>query len=141
MSKYSKTQIVEGNPSIIDQILDDDHKIALATKLENVVNDDEWSSLIKSGENLVNKHLEKSDIANKNPKVKIGLTNFKYNNIVKGVVTSKQIYSDSIVAADLTKQRYFDISQNGLGENSIIFSATVFGDIENRRIEKKEHYL
>lgn len=140
MSKYSKTQIVEGNPSTIDQILDDDHKVALATKLENVVNDDEWSGLIKSGENLVNKHLEKSDIANKNPKVKIGLTNFKYNNIVKGVVTSKQIYSDSIVAVDLTKQRYFDISQNGLGENNIIFSATVFGDIENRRIEKKEHY-
>ena len=140
MSKYSKTQIVEGLSSVIDQVLDDDHKVALATKLENVVNDDEWSGLIKSGETLVNKHLEKSDIANKNPKVKIGLINFKYNNIVKGIVTSKQIYADSVVASDMTKQRYFDISQNGLGENNIIFSATVFGDIENRRIEKKEHY-
>lgn len=140
MSKYSKTQIVEGLSSIVDQVLDDDHKVALATKLENVVNDNEWSGLIKSGETLVNKHLEKSDIANKNPKVKIGLINFKYNNIVKGVVTSKQIYSDSVVASDISKQRYFDISQNGLGENNIIFSATVFGDIENRRIEKKEHY-
>lgn len=140
MSKYSKTQIIEGTSSIVDQVLNVEHKIALATKLENVVNDNEWSGLIKSGESLVNKHLEKSDIANKNPRVKIGLTNFNYNNIVKGVVTSKQIYPDSVVAADPTKQRYFDISQNGLGENNIIFSATVFGDIENRRIEKKEHY-
>lgn len=137
LTKY-KMKDAEGNE--IEQSLDENHKDELAGKLEEVVNGEDWSGLLKSGQAFVNEHLEKADVSNKNAKIHIGLLEYKYNNIVKGILTKKHVYSDAVLAGNPNKQKYFDISQNGLGENNLIYSSAVLGDIENRRAEGKEHY-
>jgi putative ATP-dependent endonuclease of OLD family len=136
ITKYLKNG--EDEPEVVN--LDMAKKIELAQKLEYVINDEDWTGLIKTGENSINEHLEKSDVNSKSSKINLRFLEYKYENIVKGVLTRKSVYSDEIIGDELFKQKYFDISQNGLGENNLILASAVLGDIENRRKEKIEHY-
>ena len=136
ITKYLKNG--EDEPEEVN--LDMAKKIELAQKLENVINDEDWTGLIKTGEDSINEHLEKSDINSKTSKINLRFLEYKYENIVKGVLTRKPVYSDELIGDELFKQKYFDISQNGLGENNLILASAVLGDIENRRKEKIEHY-
>tara|TARA_B100002049_G_scaffold237186_1_gene226678 strand:+ start:3925 stop:5772 length:1848 start_codon:yes stop_codon:yes gene_type:complete len=128
----------EGEPEEVN--LDMAKKIELAQKLESVINDEDWTGLIKTGESSINEHLEKSDINSKTSKINLRFIEYKYENIVKGVLTRKSVYSDELIGEELFKQKYFDFTQNGLGENNLILASAVLGDIENRRKEKIEHY-
>lgn len=136
MTKYQ----VENGGQPIDKELNADSKKELARKLESVIHDEDWSGLIKSGEKLVNEHLEKADINKKESRIHLKLLEYDYNNIIKGLLLRKPAYQDALLGDDLTRQRYFDVSQNGLGENNLIYASAVLGDLKNRRIEKKEHY-
>ena len=136
ITKYFK----EGEDEKQEVNLDQAKKIELAQKLENVINDEDWTGLIKTGENSINEHLKKSDINSKSSKVNLRFLEYKYENIVKGVLTRKPVYSDELIGDDIFKQKFFDITQNGLGENNLILASAVLGDIENRRKEKIEHY-
>lgn len=120
--------------------LDIAKKAELAQKLEQVINDEDWTGLIKTGEKSINEHLKNSDINSQTSKINLRFLEYKYENIIKGVLTRKPVYSDDLVKDDLYKQKYFDVSQNGLGENNLILASAVLGDIENRRKEKIEHY-
>lgn len=120
--------------------LDIAKKTELAQKLEQVINDEDWTGLIKTGENSINEHLKNSDINSQTSKINLRFLEYKYENIVKGVLTRKPVYSDELIGEELYKQKYFDVSQNGLGENNLILASAVLGDIENRRKEKIEHY-
>ena len=115
-------------------------KIELAQKLENVVNDEDWTGLIKTGQNSINDHLQNSDINSRISKINLSFLEYKYENIIKGVLTRKPVYPDNVLGNNLSIQKYFDISQNGLGENNLILASAILGDIENRRKEKIEHY-
>lgn len=136
ITKYFK----EGEDGQEEVNLDLAKKNELAQKLENVINDDDWTGLIKTGENSINGHLRNSDIESKTTKINLRFLEYKYENIVKGVLTRKPVYSDELIGDEIFKQKYFDVSQNGLGDNNLILSAAVLGDIENRRKEKIEHY-
>lgn len=138
--ELTKYKMKDADGKDIEQALDENHKDELAGKLEKVVSGNDWSGLLNSGQSFINEHLKKADVSNKNAKIKIGLLEYKYKNIVKGVLTKKQVYDDDVLDGREDKQKYFDISQNGLGENNLIFSSAVLGDIENRRAEGKEHY-
>lgn len=120
--------------------LDPAKKIELAQKLETVINDEDWAGLIKTGEDSINVHLKNSDINSKTSKINLRFLEYKYENIVKGVLTRKPVYSDELIGDEIFKQKYFDVTQNGLGENNLILASAVLGDIENRRKEKIEHY-
>ncbi|MFO8067360.1 MAG: AAA family ATPase, partial [Bacteroidales bacterium] len=136
MTKY---YLQNGNGST-EKELTDEHREELAQKLEEVVNDKEWQGLIKTGENYVNEHLKKADINKKEIQVNLRLQEYKYENIVKGILSQKPVYDENLIQDQPTKQRYFNVNQNGLGENNLIYAAAVLGDIENRRNEGKEHY-
>lgn len=136
ISKYYKE--VEGELEEIN--LDPEKKIELAHKLETVINDKDWTGLIKTGEDSINEHLKNADINSKTSKINLRFLEYKYENIVKGVLTRKPVYSDELIGNEIFKQKYFDVTQNGLGENNLILASAVLGDIENRREERIEHY-
>lgn len=136
ITKYFK----EGEDGQEEVNLDLAKKNELAQKLESVINDEDWTGLIKTGEDSINEHLKNSDIKSKTTKINLRFLEYKYENIVKGVLTRKPVYSEELIGAEIFRQKYFDISQNGLGENNLILAAAVLGDIENRRKEKIEHY-
>ncbi len=121
--------------------LDEKEKTALAKKLEDVVTGVDWKDLIDTGMSRINDHLLKADIKKKNSKVHIQLVEYEYDNIVKAVMTRKPVFATAKLAGgNERKQRYFDVSQNGLGENNLVFAASVLGDLINRRKVQKEHY-
>ncbi|HEY5535456.1 MAG TPA: AAA family ATPase [Ignavibacteria bacterium] len=124
----------------IEKALTEEFKNELALKLDNVINEKDWTGVIKTGEQFINEHLANADIKNKESRINLRLLEYKFNNIVKGILTRKPVYSDDLLKGDMTKQKYFDVSQNGLGDNNLIYSSAVLGDLKNRREEGKEHY-
>ncbi len=137
LTKYQT--MVDGE--LVDKALSKDEKESLAGKLQTVIEAEGWSDLIKTGEKFLNDHLELADIRNKSSKVHLKLIEYQYDNIIKGMLTRKPVYHpDLLVGEDAAKQRFFDVSQNGLGENNLIYASAVLGDLKNRRDEKKEHY-
>ena len=137
MTKYKRVNEAGENEEIE---LNVDKKNQLANTLQNVIQDRDWTGVVKTGESFVNEHLEKADIRKKESRVHLKLLEYKYDNIVKGVLTRKPVYQEELLNGDQTQQKYFDISQNGLGENNLILASSVLGDLKNRRAEQIEHY-
>jgi len=137
LTKYQIT--VDGQK--VDKELSKAEKDLLAGKLQAVVDAEGWADLIRTGENFLNEHLGLADIRNKSSRVHLKLIEYQYDNIIKGMLTHKPVYGQELlVGENATKQRFFDVSQNGLGENNLIYASAVLGDLKNRRDEKKEHY-
>lgn len=121
--------------------LNDLAKESLASKLEAVVQDEDWTGLVDTGTKHINEHLEKADIRTKQSRIHLRLLEYRYENVIKGLITRKPVYDAALlIGANANKQRYFDVSQNGLGENNLIYASAVLGDLKNRLNEKKEHY-
>lgn len=139
-NELTKYYVQNGENEAVEKQLTLERKNELAQKLEVVINDEDWTGVIKTGEKFINEHLEKADINKKESKINLRLLEYKYDNVVKGILTRKAVYSEEILKGDTTKQRYFDVSQNGLGENNLIYAAAVLGDLKNRREEEKEYY-
>ncbi len=137
MTKYERVNEA-GETEEIE--LNIDKKNQLANTLQDVIQDRDWTGVVKTGESFVNEHLEKADIRKKESRVHLKLLEYKYDNIVKGVLTRKPVYKEELLNGDFTQQKYFDISQNGLGENNLILASSVLGDLKNRRAEQIEHY-
>ncbi|WP_299621035.1 AAA family ATPase [uncultured Tenacibaculum sp.] len=137
MTKYEKINEAGENEEVELNI---DKKNQLANTLQDVIQDRDWTGVVKTGESFVNEHLEKADIRKKESRVHLKLLEYKYDNIVKGVLTRKPVYEEELLNGDFTQQKYFDISQNGLGENNLILASSVLGDLKNRRAEQIEHY-
>lgn len=115
------------------------HKDQLAAELQTVIQGKAWQEVIKAGESLVNEHLDSINIEKNETSVDLQLIEYKYENIVKTILTRKPVFDTSNLP-DLSKQRFFDVSQNGLGENNLIYTASVLGDLKNKRNEDIGHY-
>ncbi|WP_119789580.1 ATP-dependent nuclease [Flavobacterium anhuiense] len=120
--------------------LTSDKKLELSQSIENVLRNDDWTGLISSGQHFINEHLEKADITKKSSKIHLKLLEYKYENIVKGFLTRRPVYNEDLLGEEKHLQKYFDISQNGLGDNNIILASAVLGDLKNRRDQNIEHY-
>lgn len=53
----------------------------------------------------------------------------KFSDVVRGIEIRRPIYTEPV---EPRLQKYFEIYQNGLGENNLIFSSVVLGDLMNR---------
>lgn len=139
MTKYNK--VVNGESTKVT--LNSDKKKSLSQALEDVVSNDDWTSLIDTGKGFINEHLEKADIRKKESKIHLKLLEYKYENIVKGLITRKPVYPDELINGNPNQQKFFDISQNGLGENNLILASAVLGDLKNRSEEEidQPHYF
>lgn len=107
--------------------------------MQTVIQGRAWQEVIKAGESLVNEHLDSINIEKHETSVDLQLIEYKYENIVKTILTRKPVFDTSNLP-DLSKQRFFDVSQNGLGENNLIYTASVLGDLKNKRNEDIGHY-
>lgn len=122
LTKYKK-----GNDEVV---LDDDKKEKLAEELYKVFDEDkgDWKSILKTGNAKVNEHLKGTGISAKYPNIQMNYLGRKYSDIVKGIELKRPIFKrqENVV------QKYFDIYQNGLGENNLIYASVVLGDLINR---------
>lgn len=123
LTKYKK-----GDSSIN---LSEDVKKALAEKLYSAFESDEhdWKHILSEGKGKVNDHLEGTGILDKFPQIEMNYVGRKFSDVVRGIEIRRPIYAEPV---DTRLQKYFEIFQNGLGENNLIYSSVVLGDLINR---------
>lgn len=120
---------------------DQEKKKELAKKVRSAVDSDvEWIGHVEKGKEKINEHLKETSFSNKQHQVDISFLPFDFNRLVDNLKIQMPIYSDELLEGDPTKQKYFELHQNGLGYNNLIYTATVLGDLKQRRQKQKETY-
>jgi len=122
--------------------LDDDKKEELAQRLASTVKQDaDWISLIKAGEKKIKEHLGNTSIKEDISDIDLNFLPFEFRRIVDNIRVQLPIFTESLLNGDSTKQKYFQLSQNGLGYNNLIYIATVLGDLINKKDIEPERYF
>jgi len=111
--------------------LSEDLKTFLAERLYSVFEsaDHDWKFILDEGKGKVNDHLRGTGILDKFPQIEMNYIGRKFSDVVRGIEIRRPIYTEPI---DPCLQKYFEIFQNGLGENNLIYSSVVLGDLMNR---------
>ncbi len=112
--------------------LDDKKKSELASKLHDVFEDEknDWKYILESGKEKVNDHLEGTGINKKSPQINMNYVGRKYSDVVRGIELKRPIYNPEELNG--AEQEFFELYQNGLGENNLIYTSVVLGDLINR---------
>jgi putative ATP-dependent endonuclease of OLD family len=124
-----------------DENKDKENKNVLAKKVHTAVDSDpDWKAHLSKGKDKINEHLKETSFTDRQQQVDISFLSFDFQDLVDKLKIQMPIYSVTILAGDTSKQKYFDLSQNGLGYNNLIYTATVLGDLKQRKIIQKESY-
>lgn len=126
----------EGKP------LDEEKKQELAYKIANTIKEDtDWTRLIESGEKRINEHLNNITIEGEQRPVELGFLPFEFRRLVENIQAQCPIFDKELIEDSPKKQRYFQLFQNGLGYNNLIYIAVVMGDlISKKEVEKEAYY-
>ena len=120
---------------------DEKKKESLAGKVRKALGDDkEWSTLIDQGRAKVNEHLNETSINGKEQNVTIDFLPFEFRRIVDSLRIQMPVYDNEVIK-DGDNQKYFDLRQNGLGYNNLIYTATVLGDLKRKKELIEETYI
>jgi putative ATP-dependent endonuclease of OLD family len=120
---------------------DDSKKEAMAEKVQKTLSEDEdWSALIESGKEKVNEHLMETSIEGKEQDVVIGFLPFEFRKIVHTLRIQMPVYGKDVINEG-GKQQFFELYQNGLGYNNLIYTAIVLGDLKSKKEQEKEAYV
>ena len=86
----------------------------------------------------MNEHLDELSIKGKEQTVEIDFLPWEFRKIVESLRIQMPVFSKSVLENE-DDQRYFELSQNGLGYNNLIYIATVLGDLKRKKSWKKRH--
>lgn len=124
-----------------DHQTDQEKKRELAKKVRSGVDDDaDWVGHVAKGKEKINEHLKETSFTNKQQQVDISFLPFDFNKLVDHLKIQMPIYSDDLLDGDPSKQKHFELYQNGLGYNNLIYTATVLGDLKQRKTLQAETY-
>ncbi len=106
-------------------------KNILAKNLYQIFENDayDWKYILTAGKSKVNAHLEGTGITRKHPNIEMRYVGRKFSDVVRGIELKCPVYR---TIEDGQEQKYFELFQNGLGENNLIFTSVVLGDLINR---------
>lgn len=122
-------------------VTDEQKQETLSGKVRNVLDSDaEWNALIEQGKEKVNEHLKETSISGKEQNVEIDFLPFEFRRIVDNLRMQTPVYSQDILNSK-DNQKYFELYQNGLGYNNLIYIATVLGDLKRQKELEKEAYI
>ena len=122
-------------------VTDEQKQGTLSGKVRNVLDSDgEWNTLIEQGKEKVNEHLKETTISGKEQNVEIDFLPFEFRRIVDNLRIQTPVYNEDILENE-EKQKYFELYQNGLGYNNLIYIATVLGDLKRQKELEKEAYI
>lgn len=120
---------------------DKEKKKEIAKKVREAVDSDaDWTQHIGKGKEKINEHLRETSFASKQQQVEILFLPFDFNRLVDNLKIQMPIYTDELLEGDSSKQKHFELYQNGLGYNNLIYTATVLGDLKQRKKLNKESY-
>lgn len=120
---------------------DKEKKKEIAKKVREAVDSDvDWTQHIDKGKEKINEHLRETSFNSKQQQVEILFLPFDFNRLVDNLKIQMPIYADDVLEGDSSKQRHFELYQNGLGYNNLIYTATVLGDLKQRKELNRESY-
>lgn len=121
---------------------DKERKKEIAKKVREAVdNDDDWTEHIDKGKGKINEHLKETSFSSKQQQVDILFLPFDFNRLVDNLKIQMPIYSEELLEGDASRQKHFELYQNGLGYNNLIYTATVLGDLKQRKEIYRECYV
>lgn len=124
-----------------DHQTDQEKKRELAKKVRSAVdNDADWVGHVAKGKEKINEHLKETSFTDKQHHVDISFLPFDFNKLVDNLKIQMPIYSEDLLGGDPSKQKHFELYQNGLGYNNLIYTATVLGDLKQRKALQTETY-
>ena len=122
-------------------VTDEKRQEFLSGKVRNVLNGDtDWNTLIDQGKSKVNEHLKETTITGKEQNVEIDFLPYEFRRIVDNLRIQTPVYNEDIIENG-DKQRYFELRQNGLGYNNLIYIATVLGDLKRQKELESDAYV
>ncbi len=132
---YSNIRINE------EEELDKEEKENLLKLIADMLNKGEWKDFIEKGSDIILEHLEHLSYLTpeKKQSVDIGFAPFEFNKFVQKLIMQLPVYSADLIDEN-NMQQYFEIWQNGLGLNNLIYTAAILGDIKQRKSISKEEY-
>jgi putative ATP-dependent endonuclease of OLD family len=125
-----------------DEKKDREKKREIASKIKASVDSDaDWVAHVLHGKTKINDHLEETSIASKHQIIDVDFLPYDFNKLVDNLKMQIPVYGDAVIGGDKTQQKHFDLHQNGLGSNNLIYTATILGDLTQRKELEKEMYI
>ena len=122
-------------------VTDEKRQEFLSGKVRNVLDGDtDWNTLIDQGKSKINEHLKETTITGKEQNVEIDFLPYEFRRIVDNLRIQTPVYNEDIIENG-DKQRYFELHQNGLGYNNLIYIATVLGDLKRQKELESDAYV
>jgi putative ATP-dependent endonuclease of the OLD family len=102
--------------------------------------DDNWNTLIGEGKEKLNEHLIETTFSGKKQNVEIDFLPLEFRRIVDNLRIQTPVHgADALENGG--EQKYFELYQNGLGYNNLIYMATVLGDLKRQKELELEAYV
>lgn len=119
---------VKGNKlsSLYQQISTPSEPIELVEILRDSLKDPKWVDFISRGKNEINEHLDRITFKGDSKEIEITPLPFQFERITESMEATVPFATNV----------NFDLSQNGLGYNNLIYTSTILGDLNKR----KEYY-
>lgn len=123
-------------------ITDDNIRKNLSGKVKSSLNGDvEWNKVVADGKTMINTHLLETSIKGKEQDVNLDFLPFEFKRIVENLFMQMPVFKSEVLDGDNDKQKYFDLSQNGLGYNNLLYTATVLGHLKQKSTVDPEAYM
>jgi len=114
-------------------------KQELADRVNTAVHSDaQWKEHLQKGKEKINEHLKETSFKGDEQKVDVDFLSYDFNKLVENLKIQMPFYPENILNG--SRQRYFELHQNGLGYNNLIYTATVLGDLNQKKTLEKETY-
>jgi putative ATP-dependent endonuclease of OLD family len=126
----------------LNLVTDDDKRNELSGKVRSALNEDtDWKEVVDDGKGKINAHLLETSIRGKEQDVSLDFLPFEFKRIVENLRMQMPVFKAHILNGDESKQKYFDLYQNGLGYNNLIYTATILGHLKQRAAVEPSSYM
>ena len=118
----------------------EDRQNYLADKVhDSLQQNTEWSQLIDIGKNQINHHLNHLSISDKTQQINVNFLPLEFGRIVENLRIQIPVLESN--EESMGKQLYFELNQNGLGYNNLIYTAAVLGHLKKKQEIESEGYI
>lgn len=136
-------QISKGNKlgNLLEKlVIDESERIRLAQKLNDLLDKDtDWEELRSKAKKEINDHLEHVSIEGKEVEIDLRFIDSDFRRIVGDLRARLPVFSN-LEDGD-PQQKWFQIFQNGLGDNNRIYIASVLSELLGIKEADKENYI
>lgn len=121
----------------ISELKDEKYKENMSGIIKKNFKNEEWEELLDEGKEKITSHLRGMYFIDDYQDIDIAFSSFEFEDIVKKLILQLPV---DFNLTDEEKQVFFNLNQNGLGYNNLIYASIIFGDIIQRKEVFEDNY-